>query len=110
MMFLSFPDVCFCILSLLSYSDRGYTDLAEITVAQDKPLGRWGKLASSDAGSNIESGSSLVTLELPPEPLAELVNVMDLYRSLFGITPDVCHLIVDLSLMLRLYTVLHTWS
>lgn len=61
-----------------------------MTVAQNKPLGRWGKLVSSATESSMASGgTSLLTLDLPPAPLAELINVMDLYQSLFGITPDV---------------------
>jgi len=72
------------------HSERGYSDLAEVTVAQNKPLGRWGKLVSSSAESSMASGgNSLLTLDLPPAPLAELINVMELYQSLFGITPDV---------------------
>ena len=59
-------------------------------MAQNKPIGRWGKLVSSAAESSMASGgSSLLTLDLPPAPLAELINVMDLYQSLFGTTPDV---------------------
>jgi hypothetical protein len=76
--------------------DRGYTDVAEVTVGDEQRLGRWGNLAplSSMAGgmggtSKGGEGSSLVTLDLPKTPLAELSNVVDLYQSIFGITPDV---------------------
>lgn len=41
------------------------------------------------ASSAPEGGSSMVTLDLPKTPLAELANVADLYQSIFGITPDV---------------------
>ncbi len=64
-----------------------------MTVAgSNQPLGRWGKLATymaSGPSSAVGAGNSLLTVDLPPAPLAELVNVMDLYQSLFGITPDV---------------------
>lgn len=69
--------------------------MAEVTVGNDQKLGRWGRLAplssssSSMAGTDAAEGSSLVTLDLPKEPLAELANVVDLYQSIFGITPDV---------------------
>lgn len=58
-------------------------------------LGRFGRLAPLSASSTMaasergEEGSSIVTLDLPKAPLAELANVMDLYQSIFGITPDV---------------------
>ena len=64
-------------------------------MGNDQKLGRWGRLAplssssSSMAGTDAAEGSSLVTLDLPKEPLAELANVVDLYQSIFGITPDV---------------------
>lgn len=63
-------------------------------MGNDQKLGRWGRLAplssssSSMAGTDA-GGSSLVTLDLPKAPLAELANVVDLYQSIFGITPDV---------------------
>jgi hypothetical protein len=100
-------------------SQRGYSHLADATVDGGYKLGQWGNLASSGAAgaggaAAAAAGTSLLTLDLPSAPLAELANVslslpnyclhvhttltlfplrllqvMDLYQSLFGVTPDV---------------------
>lgn len=100
--------------SFLSPRDHGYTDLAEVTVGSQERLGRWGPLAPLSS-SMAADGKSIVTLDLPTTPLAELVNVMDLYQSIFGVTPDVskrllskhqkreCYFITSVFLLLLFY-------